>query len=295
MGALQRFERRLEGLVSGAFAKAFKADVQPVEIASGLQRELDDRAAIVSRGTTLVPNHFTVELGEHDYGRLSMYAGSLGEEFAEVVRGHAAEQHYQLRGPVEVRFEQVDNLDIGMHRIRSSVVAGVAPVSVPAARAGRPGSGPGSAPGSAPGSGPGSAPGSGPGSAPGSGPGSAPGSGPGSARGPGSDRDRQASERAETQVVSAPKTWLEVHGNRHPLTRAITVLGRGTDVDLRIDDPGVSRQHAEIRTGDTPTILDLGSTNGTLIDGRAVKEAELYDGARIVLGSTTLVFRRPPG
>jgi FHA domain-containing protein len=245
VGALQRFERRLEGLVSGAFAKAFKADVQPVEIASGLQRELDDKAAIVSRGTTLIPNQFTVELGQHDYERLSMYAGSLGEELAEVVRGHAAEQGYQLRGPVKVRFEQVDDLDVGVHRIRSSVVAGVAQVSAPQPRSGA--------------------------------------------------RQPAAPQRAETQVVSHPTVWLEVHGQRHPLTRAVTVLGRGTEVDLRIDDPGVSRQHAQIRTGDTPTILDLGSTNGTVVDGRPVKEAELYDGARIVLGSTTLVFRRSAG
>jgi len=248
MGALQRFERRLEGLVNGAFAKAFKADVQPVEIASALQRELDGRAAIVSRGTTLVPNHFTVQLGEHDYERLSMYAASLGEELAEVVRGHAAEQHYQLRGPVEVRFEQVDDLDIGMHRIRSSVAAGVMPVGGPAT-------------------------------------GPAAGSATGSGRRP----------SAETQIVSRAAAWLEVHGNRHPLTRATTVLGRGTEVDLRIDDPGVSRQHAEIRSSDTAMITDLGSTNGTVVDGRPVKQAELYDGARIVLGSTTLVFRRPAG
>jgi hypothetical protein len=251
MGALQRFERRLEGLVNGAFAKAFKADVQPVEIASALQRELDDRAAIVSRGTTLIPNHFVVELGEHDYERLSMYAGSLGEELAEVVRSYAAEQNYQLRGPVEVTFEQVDDLDIGVHRIRSSVVAGVAPVSEPP----RPRRGD-----------------------------------PGAAGAPRSTAGR-GSARAETQVVSSPATWLEVHGQRHPLTRATTVLGRGSDVDLRIDDPGVSRQHAEIRTGDVPVILDLGSTNGTIVDGRTVREAELHDGARIVLGSTTLVFR----
>jgi len=249
VGALQRFERRLEGLVNGAFAKAFKADVQPVEIASALQRELDGRAAIVSRGTTLIPNQFTVELGEHDYERLSMYAASLGEELAEVVRGHAAEQGYQLRGPVEVRFEQVDDLDIGRHRIRSSVAAGVAPVSAPPKSRGP----------------------------------SAPR--PGRPSTPGADR-------AETQVVSSPTAWLEVHGNRHPLTRAATVLGRGTEVDLRIDDPGVSRQHAEIRSADTTTIRDLGSTNGTILDGRSVKEAELHDGARIVLGSTTLVFRR---
>ena len=63
MGVLQRFERRIEEMVNRPFARAFKAEVQPVEIASALQRECDDRAAIVARGRTMVPNTFTVELG----------------------------------------------------------------------------------------------------------------------------------------------------------------------------------------------------------------------------------------
>ena len=63
MGVLQRFERRIEEMVNRPFARAFKAEVQPVEIASALQRECDDRAAIVARGRTMVPNAFTVALG----------------------------------------------------------------------------------------------------------------------------------------------------------------------------------------------------------------------------------------
>ncbi len=62
MGVLQRFEQRIEEMVNRPFARAFKAEVQPVEIASSLQRECDDRAAIVSRGRTMVPNVFTVAL-----------------------------------------------------------------------------------------------------------------------------------------------------------------------------------------------------------------------------------------
>ena len=63
MGVLDRFERRLDRLVNGTFARAFKSEVQPVEIASALQRECDDKAAIVGRGRTIVPNTFRVELG----------------------------------------------------------------------------------------------------------------------------------------------------------------------------------------------------------------------------------------
>ena len=63
MGVLQRFEHRLEGMVEGAFARAFKSELQPVEVASAVQREMDDRAAIVAQGRTLVPNDFVVETG----------------------------------------------------------------------------------------------------------------------------------------------------------------------------------------------------------------------------------------
>ena len=251
MGVLQRFERRLEGLVSGAFAKAFKADVQPVEIASALQRELDDRSAIVGRGSTMVPNRFVVELSKHDYARLEMYATTLCDELASVVREHSAEQGYQLRGPVEIQFTEVDDLDIGVHRLRSSVVASVKPVAQPAAT--------------------------------------------GAAAAAAERRHARAASAGETTRVApaapAPVPWLEVHGDRHPLDRPVTVLGRGTDVDLRVDDAGVSRRHAEIRTGERTLLIDLGSTNGTTLDGVAVARAELKDGAKIGLGETILVFR----
>lgn len=253
MGVLQRFERRLEGLVSGAFAKAFKADVQPVEIASALQRELDDRSAIVGRGTTMVPNHFVVELSSHDYARLEMYANTLSEELAGVVREHSAEQGYQLRGPVEILFVEVEDLDIGMHRLRSSVVASVKPVAQPA---------------------------------------------PARSHESGNVLSRRHA-RAETTrlaaVAAAAIPWLEVRGEKYPLDKPVTVLGRGTEVDLRIDDAGVSRRHAEIRTGERTLLIDLGSTNGTTLDGVAVARAELNDGARIGIGETVLVFRHSPG
>lgn len=128
MGVLQRFERRLEGLVNGAFAKAFKSEVQPVEIASALQRECDDRAAPVSQGRVMVPNDFTVELGAHDYERLATYAGPLSAELGELLQEHGREQRYMFVGPVEVKFERVQDLTTGMFRIRSQALAGVVQV-----------------------------------------------------------------------------------------------------------------------------------------------------------------------
>jgi hypothetical protein len=227
VGVLDRFERRLDRLVNGAFAKAFKAEVQPVEIAAALQRECDDRAAIVTRGRTMVPNVFRVELGQHDHDRLSVYAEPLGAELAAMVREHAEQQGYAFVGPVVVRFELVDDLETGLFRVRSEAVAG-AP-SHPA----------------------------------------------------------QVPTPAPAPVAAA----LEAGGTTYALTRRVTVLGRGVDADLRLEDPGVSRRHAEVVLSDPPRINDLGSTNGTLVDGAPVSSAELYDGARIGLGSTTLVFR----
>ncbi len=124
MGVLQRFEHRLEGMVEGAFARAFKSELQPVEIASAVQREMDDRAAIVAQGRTLVPNDFVVELAGADYERLDVYADSLGIELATLAREHAREQGYSFVGPVRMRFEGVPDLTTGTFRIRSGVIRG---------------------------------------------------------------------------------------------------------------------------------------------------------------------------
>ncbi len=239
MGVMQRFERRLEGLVNGAFAKAFKSEVQPVELASALQRECDDRAAIVSRDRTMVPNDFVVELGEHDHERLAVYAEALGRELSDMVVEYAQEQGYTFIGPVTVVFERADDLETGMFRIRSRALAGVVPLTGPpgAQTAGYPGAMP---------------------------------------------------------SRNAP-VWLEINGVQHPLRRPAMSLGRGTDVDLRIDDPSVSRRHAEIRSGANTVIVDLGSTNGIIVDGVHVQQAHLRDGSTIVLGSTTIIYRNDEG
>src|SRR5690348_16342771 len=113
VGVLQRFERRIGGLVEGAFAKVFKGDVQPVEIASALQRETDDRKTVVGQGKVLVPNDFVVEVGQHDHDRLSPWADPLGEELAAMVREHAAEQGYSFVGPVTVVLELMPDVDTG--------------------------------------------------------------------------------------------------------------------------------------------------------------------------------------
>jgi hypothetical protein len=85
--------------------------------------------------------------------------------------------------------------------------------------------------------------------------------------------------------------WVEVGSTTYALARAVTRIGRGADTDLRIDDPGISRNHAELRrSGGDVTVVDLGSTNGVVVDGQRVGEQRLKDGARVQLGTTTMIF-----
>ncbi len=223
MGLLDNFEKKLDHMVNGAFAKAFKSEVQPVEVASGLQRELDDRATIVRRGQTKVPNIFTVELSPADFERLAQYEEAVTDELADLVRQYAAEQRYTFVGAAEVSLASNATLGTGVFRIRSEVRPGPMPATP-----------------------------------------------------------------APVEIDGQPH--IEVEGVKYPLN-AITRLGRGSDVDIRVDDPGVSRHHAEITLGSEVSLRDLGSTNGTLVDGRPISTVILHDGARIQIGSTTLTYR----
>ncbi|NDZ70485.1 antibiotic biosynthesis regulator FhaA, partial [Streptomyces sp. SID10362] len=139
MGVLKKFEQRLEGLVNGTFAKVFKSEVQPVEIAGALQRECDNNATIWNRDRTVVPNDFIVELSTPDYERLSPYSGQLGDELAGMVRDYAKQQRYTFMGPIKVHLEKADDLDTGLYRVRSRTLAsssshqgGPAPAAPPA-------------------------------------------------------------------------------------------------------------------------------------------------------------------
>ena len=276
MGVLQRFERRIGGMVEGIFARAFKSEVQPVEVAAALQRELDDQAAVVGRDRTLVPNHFVVELGDHDHDRLSPYEKPLTDELAAMVREHADDQRYSFVGPVRVELERVHALDTGLFRIRSDVAPG---------REGMPDLPP--VPPRPP---------------------------------------RQAPRQEAAPVGVRPETLFEL--GREPddtnLTTAIprpdlqpslgrvqvregkaaaydfelkhkvTVVGRGTDTDIRLTDHAVSRRHAEIRIANGATMLnDLQSTNGTTVNGIAVTTTALSDGDEIRIGETVLTYRAP--
>ena len=236
MGIFARFEKKVEGAVSGAFARAFKGDVQPVEIAARLQRELDAEAKLMSRNKRLVPNEFRVRLSQHDHDKLAPYATTLNAELATELRNHAREMGYVFNGPVKVVFELDSSLPTGRFTVDSEAVAGITP------RSGR---------------------------------------------------------ASETAINRAPLV-LEVNGTRHPLQPPGLVIGRGSEADLRINDPGISRRHAQIRVNAAGPqlqidIVDLGSTNGILVNGQRVQQAVLREGSRIEIGSTRMLVHAPTG
>jgi hypothetical protein len=296
MGFLGRFEKKVEGAVSGVFARAFKGDVQPVEIAARLQRELDTEAKLMSRDKRLVPNEFVVNLSQHDHDKLVPYSGTLTTELAGELRRHAGEMGYVFNGPIRIHFELDDDLPVGRFTVSSEAVAGVESSRPWAAQPG-----PGAAP-STPGT---ASP------APG-----ARGPGPDPAAGrfaPPQDEDAAPPLYADEPHAGAwrsnpspappsPRTQLvlEVNGTRHPLVPPGFVIGRGTEADLRINDPGVSRMHAEIRVhGAGPEqsidIVDLGSTNGIVVNGQKVRQSVIGDGTRIEIGSTRMLVHTPSG
>jgi hypothetical protein len=236
MGIFARFEKKVEGAVNGVFARAFKGDVQPVEIAARLQRELDAEAKLMSRNKRLVPNEFSVHLSQHDYDKLSPYANTLNAELATQLRNHAREMGYAFNGPIKISFELESQLPTGRFTVTSQAVAGITP------RTGR---------------------------------------------------------ATETAINRAPLV-LEVNGTRHPLQPPGLLIGRGSEADLRINDPGISRRHAQIRVnaggpGLQIDIVDLDSTNGILVNGQRVHHAVLQAGSRIEIGSTRMLIHAPAG
>lgn len=225
MGVLDRFEKGVEHLVSSAFAKAFRSEVKPVEIASALRREMDDRAAAVSRERTVVPNEFVVQLSAADLGHVEEWGiDALADEMAGAATEHAASQSYSFVGPVDVAFEQDDALSTGRFHIRSATRRGaVAP--------------------------------------------------------------------ATSAVASARHPIVDIDGQRYVLTGPVTVIGRGSEADIVVDDSGVSRRHLEIRVTPAGVIAtDLGSTNGTFVEGHRIDAATLVDGNTITAGRTRIMF-----
>lgn len=131
MSALDRFEKSVERMMNNAFAKVGRGEVKPVELASRLRKELDDRAAVVGRDRTVVPNEYTIELSPDDFAQIEAWgAQTLADELAQNLTAYAATQHYAFVGPVSVTFDEKYELVPGRFQVRSRSVQGnVAPAT----------------------------------------------------------------------------------------------------------------------------------------------------------------------
>jgi len=215
---LQGFERRLEHLVEGVFARLFKSGLRPIELGRRLVREMDSGRSIGVRGRPLAPNAFTIHLSKADHDKFAEIGDALTRELCDAAREHSHDEGYSFMGPISVELIVDPKVHTGEFRIAARMREGLG------------------------------------------------GAGAGSLLLPTNDR--------------------------YILGDSIVVLGRLPDCDITLNDTNVSRRHAEIRpVGDRFYLVDLGSTNGSKVNGTRISERELLDGDELGFGSITLVFQ----
>jgi hypothetical protein len=213
---LAQIEQRLERLVEGAFAKALRGGLQPVEISRRLTREMDLLRRVGVHGL-MAPNAFVVRLSAQDAERFDSFADALARELGDAAREHARDEGYVFMGPVDVQIITDPRLRSGRFRVGAEVRAGV--------------------------------------------------------------------EGLPAGSVVLPD------GVRIVLGAAPIVIGRLPECTIVLGDPNVSRRHAEIRRkGSEVFVVDLGSTNGTRVNGLPTREQRLNDGDEVTVGTTTLRF-----
>lgn len=260
MTVLRAIEQKIEGLFEGVFGRAFRAHVQPVELARKLAKEMDDhRTVSVSR--VYVPNEYTVYLAPNDREQFEGYEDALIGELQDYLSQHARREEYELLSPPSVSMETDADLSIGEFGIATRMVQREPRKSEP----GEPKSQP------------------------------APGATMIYRPEPEPEPEPVAVADPEPEPVpAAPPAMLRAGAAEYPIERGKLVIGRSRECDVRLADPNVSRKHAEIRQdGPNFYVVDLESTNGVEVNGRRVRRARLADRDTILLGSTELVFQLP--
>jgi len=306
----QRFERRLEGLVGGAFARLFKGQVEPVEIGTALQREAADKRNVMGNGQILSPNRYRVTLAPSDYERLIPWEGPLTNSLAELVQEYLDENRWETIGDIEVYLARDDDLHTGVFGVASRMASDAPPrrrpfdsLSMPVV----PGLGAGEYADPYAGGNPGDAvaePGHwAPAAAaaqmysappmqapppPVPAPPRAPVPNGPSAGGHGAGYPPPQQPRGSGAALVVDQT-----NQRFELRRGSNVVGRGSDSDLQLLDQGISRRHLDVQfDGQWATAYDLGSTNGTTVNGHEISSQVLRHGDVIRVGHTRVVYHQ---
>ncbi|HVU78488.1 MAG TPA: DUF3662 and FHA domain-containing protein [Gaiellaceae bacterium] len=257
MSVLRNIESKLESLFEGVFGRAFRTNVQPVELARKLVKEMDDhRNVSVSR--VYVPNEYTIYLSPGDRDQFDSYEAQLRDELGDYLAEHARRESYVLLSPPRVDLETDDDLDVGVFGIATRMVQPSGKEQEGPPTDAEPNATMVYKPAAAP-------------------------------------PPPQATEAASPVDLGIQRevgvlTW---EGRRHEVSKRRVVIGRSKDADVQVNDPNVSRRHAELRQeGATYWLVDLDSTNGVEVKGKRVKRLKLEDGTRFTLGSTEISFER---
>lgn len=255
MNSLDQFEQRLEGALDGFFARLVHSRVHPVELAEAISRYASTHTHVTTEGLT-APNVFRISVSGKDYAALDRFGSSLPRELAAVVARTCAEEPFLLLGALRVRIVADDTLRVGRFRIvgrHETVAATAAHTTGPAD----------------------------------------------------SEQGQMDSEPVElaltsvddlfvTQVLTqtpasmytlrivATGDTVSLHANRY-------TLGRASSCDVMLNDASVSREHATIvRRAERFWVVDLGSLNGTFVNGKQTAEHPLNPGDQICLGEALL-------
>ena len=248
MSVLRNLEAKLGGLVEGAFSRAFKSSVEPVELARKLAKEMEESKS-VSVSRVYVPNHYRVFLSPEDREQFASYEPALRKELSDYLLEHARTEGLALVTRPTVDFKTDERLGLGEFGIQAQLVQ------------------------------------------------------PPEAERP-AEQEPEPADFGHTMVyspdrearrlvppVSEGRAMLVGGGKRTVLSGSRVVMGRSRDCDVRLDDPNVSRRHAEVRREEGGWVVaDLGSTNGVKLNGRRVSEAPLKPGDEIALGLERLTF-----
>ncbi|MGH3087021.1 MAG: FhaA domain-containing protein [Rubrobacteraceae bacterium] len=263
MGFLKGIEKRMEGLVEGVFGRAFRRRIHPVEIAKGLTKQMDE-GRMVSISRTYAPNDFTVHLSEDDAEAIQAYEASLRDELIQYASTHADTKSYHLMTPPRVRFTTEDTLKFGEFGVTAKLTGGDGPREK-----------------------------------------DAPQDTSGQTRIFKTEQTTGGSMDQGTAAISADEA--RQHGLAREIVEMVTesghaqplegagpwTVGRSQDNDVVVSDPNVSRKHARlIREENGFVVEDLGSTNGTLLDGAPIDRERIESGDELTFGQTPVRFVR---
>jgi hypothetical protein len=262
LGFLKHIEKRMESLVEGVFGRAFRRQIHPVEIAKGLTKQMDE-GRMVSISRTYAPNDFTVHLSKEDTESIRAYQASLEDELIQYASTHAENKNYHLMSPPRIRFETEDTLRFGEFGVTAKLTGGDGPREK-----------------------------------------GAPQDTSGQTRifrtedSPGGEIDQGtatiSADEARRHGLAREIVEVVLGDDKHQLEgRGPWSVGRSQENDIVINDPNVSRRHARISRADNGFVVeDLGSTNGTLLDGAPIDRERIEGGDELTFGQSTARFIR---